>query len=120
MNLKSQSFSMDVILGVIVILTAFFIFYAVLNPSPDAKLRNLKEEVASEDSMLRVVDNNMINESRVGMLKNISYDDLKRRLRVEGDFCIYVEDEKGSVVLINNTYIGVGSPNISLSGVSCS
>ena len=126
-KLKAQSWSIDITLGVIIFIAAFFVFYALLNANPDAKARNLQEEaslvikqIGSEEAPLRIVDNKEINVSRINELKNISYEELKRKLRVEGDFCIYMEDEKGNLVLINNSYKGVGSPDINLSGTPCS
>lgn len=126
-NPKAQSWSIDIVLGVIVFMGAFFIFYAFLNANPNTKARNLNEEassiikqVASGDSSMRIIDNNEINMSKTNELKNLSYDELKRRLRVKGDFCIYFEDEKGYLVLINNSYKGIGAPNINISGTPCS
>jgi hypothetical protein len=77
-------------------------------------------QVASGESNVRIVDNNQVNISKFNELKNLSYDDLKSALRISGDFCIYLEDEKGNIVLINNSYKGIGSPNINLSGTPCS
>lgn len=126
-NPKAQSWSIDITLGVIVFIAAFFVFYSLLNANPNAKAKNLQEEaslivkqVASEETPLRIVDNREINVSRLNELKNMGYEELKRKLRIEGDFCIYFEDEKGNLVLINNSYRGVGSPDINLSGVPCS
>ena len=124
---KAQSWSIDIVLGVIVFMAAFFIFYAFLNANPNIKATTLKEEasivikqIASEEATLRIVDNNEVNVSKLNELKNLSYEELKRRLRIEGDFCIFIEDDKGYLVLLNNSYKGIGAPNINLSGTPCS
>lgn len=124
---NAQSWSIDIILAVIVFIGAFFIFYAVINANPNTRAGSLKKEAVivikqfgSEDALIRVVDNNEVNESRLNELKNLSYDELKRRLRIEGDFCLYIEDDKGNLILINNSYKGIGSSNINLSGTPCS
>ena len=124
---KAQSWSIDITLGVIIFMAAFFVFYALLNPSPAEKASNLKKDastvikqVASEENPMRIVDNNVVNLSKLNDLKNMSYDELKRTFRIEGDFCIYLEDDKGNIVLINNSYKGIGSPSINLSGTPCS
>jgi len=124
---KSQSWSVDIALGVIVFMAAFFIFYSLLSTNPNTKASNLKEEASiiikqfgSGDASIRIIDNNEVNTSKVNELKNISYDELKRRLRIESDFCIYFEDDKGYIMIINNSYRGVGAPNINLSGAPCS
>ena len=123
----AQSWSIDIALGVVVFMAAFFIFYTLLDSNPNAKASKLKEgaslvirQIGSEDAPLSVVSNNAINLSRFNELKNLSYDELKRRLRIEWDFCIYIEDEKGNLVLMNNSYKGIGSPDINLSGTPCS
>ena len=124
---KAQTWSVDVVLGLLIFVGAFFIFYAVLNQNPNTKVKNLKEEastvikqVSSDSSQLRIVDGNEINLSRAGELKNLSYVELKNMLRIEGDFCVYIEDENGNVILINNSYRAIGSPDINVTGVPCS
>lgn len=127
MSLKAQSWSIDISLAVIIFIGAFFVIYTLLNANPNATLSNLKKDaanlikqIAEEEAPIRVIDNNEVNESRLHELKNLSYDELKRMLRTEGDFCLYFEDEKGNIVLINNSYKGIGSPSINLSGTPCS
>ena len=126
-NQKAQSWSVDVILGSIVFIAAFFAFYALLNAGTAPTVNDLKsdasivvKEVASQDTPFRIVDNNEVNISRLVDLKNYTYSDLKRKMRIGSDFCIYFENENGDVILINNTYKGIGSPNINLSGTPCS
>ena len=126
-NKKAQTWSVDIILGILVFMGAFIIFYAVLNQSPNTKVKNLKQEasivikqVSSDDTQLRIIDQNELNISRAGELKNLSYEELQKRLRIEGDFCIYIEDENGNVILINNSYRGIGSPDINITGIPCS
>ena len=124
---KAQSWSIDIVLGIIIFMAAFFIFYSILNSNPNATASNLKEQASiiikqttTEGSAVAIVNNNEINISKFNELKNLSYEELKRMLRIEGDFCIYLEDENGNVVLINNSFRGIGSPKINLSGVPCS
>ena len=124
---KAQAWSIDIVLGIIIFMAAFFLFYSIFNSNPNATASNLKEQASiiikqttTEGSAVAIVKNNEINVSKFNDLKNLSYDDLKRMLRVEGDFCIYLEDENGNVVLINNSFRGIGSPKINLSGVPCS
>ena len=118
---------MDIIIAVVIFISAFFIYYALVSSNPSEKAKSLKEDatsiikqVGTEDSSLRVIDNKMLNESKLGGLKNLSYDDLKTMFRTEGDFCIYIEDDNGNIVIINNSYRGIGSSNINISGVPCS
>ena len=126
-NQKAQSWSIDITFGVIVFMAAFFVFFAVLSEDPNAKISRLKEDasiiirqIVSGDSSLRIVDGTEVNESKASKLKEMNYEELKRRFRVENDFCIYIEDSKGNIVLINDSYKGIGSPQINISGTLCS
>ena len=114
-------------LGVIIFFVAFVIFYILIDSKPDEKVSNLKrdaslvlKQIASNENIYKIVDGNELNISRLGQLKNTDYENLKRYLRINGDFCIYIEDEHGNLILINNSYRGIGSQNINLSGVPCS
>ena len=124
---KSQAWSVDVILAVVIFMGSFFLYYAIANSDPGSEIAGLKadansviKQVSNEGSALNIVSEQEINLSKIGELKNLNYDDLKSQLRVDGDFCIYIEDEKGNLVLINDSYRGIGSQNINISGVPCS
>lgn len=123
---KAQSWSIDIVFGVIVFLVAFFVFFIVLSEDPTGKINRLKDEASSiirqlvSGEELRIVDGTEVNVSRASKLKNTQYDELKRRFRVDSDFCIYIEDSKGNIVIINNSYRGIGAPSINISGAACS
>jgi len=127
MNSKAQSWSIDIGIAVFVFIVAFLSVYGLLNADKNTQTSELKEEasivikqVSSEDTNLRIIDGNQINESKLNELKNVNYDELKRKLRVAGDFCIYFEDDEGNLVIIGNSYTGIGSSVIYLSGTPCS
>jgi len=124
---KSQSWSLDITIAVVVFMAAFLVVYGVLSANKSTKVSDLQDDasivvkqVASGDSDIKVLSNNEINESKLGRLKNIDYDKLKSELRVQGEFCIYFEDDKGNLVLINNSYRGIGSSQILIGGTPCS
>ena len=124
---KSQSWSIDVALGVIIFMAAFFISFSLINSNDDAKVDSLKKEslaiikqVTSEDSPLKVVQNNEIDSQKLDDLKGMTYVDLKRKLRADKDFCIYMEDDNGNIIPMNGNYLGIGSPDIDLAGTPCS
>ena len=113
-------------MGVSIFISAFFIVYALLNADPSSKTSNLNEEasnvikqIASEDAPLSIIEKNQLSEKKLVDITSVPYSDLKRRLRVGGDFCIYIEDEKGNIVPIGKSY-GIGSPNIVIGDKKCS
>lgn len=124
---KSQTWSVDIALAIVVFLGAFFIFYYFLGSNPSTQANILKQEAAvvitqatSENGAINILDNNSVSIAKVSELKKVSYDELKSRLRIDGDFCLYLEDEKGNIVLIGNTYKGLGSEKIMLGRTPCS
>ncbi|HLC60132.1 MAG TPA: hypothetical protein VJJ52_01760 [Candidatus Nanoarchaeia archaeon] len=126
-NKKTQAWSMDIILAVVIFIGAFFLYYTLVGSNPSSKAGALKDDatsiikqVANDGNSLRVLDSRELNESRLGELKNLNYEQLKGMFRTEGDFCIYIEDDQGNIVLINKSYRGIGSSNINISGIPCS
>ena len=124
---KAQAWSADIILAIVIFMGIFFVVFAIFNQDSSEKAKNLQQEasiiikqLSGSDKSLRIISNNQVNASKIEELKNLSYDELKSRLRIEGDFCIYFEDEKGNIVLINNSNIGIGSSSINISGTPCS
>ena len=117
---------MDIAIAVVIFLIAVFVFYALLNKSVPSKEKKLNEdamiiskELGSKDSLVRLVDNDELNESKFIYFKNLSYFELKAHLKAESDFCIYLEDEKGYLVLVNYSVKGFGSGIINITGVPC-
>ena len=117
---------MDVIIASIVFMAAFFAFYALLNRNTTLGPEELKDEasilireMSSPDAPLRIIDNNELNITKLNDLKNLTYNELKRRLRVSSDFCIFLENERGELILLNNSYKGIGAPSINISGTPC-
>lgn len=123
---KAQSWSVDIMMAVVLFIGAFMLFYLfIYGDSGDNAAQLSKEasviisQVSSDESPVKVVDGNELNASKISQLRNMSYDELKRSLRAENDFCIYFEDENGNIVQINDSYNGVGSPDINVSGTPC-
>ena len=122
---KSQAFSMDIMLAVIIFIGTVFFFYAILNTSQGSKADELQDEaskvltgILSENPDLKITDENKINTTKLEELLG-NYSGLKGKLKVKNDFCIYFEDEGGNIVYINATYTGIGSGIINVSDVPC-
>ena len=99
--------------------------FFISGPS-DATAEKLQQEAAlvikqvtTKNEELSIVYNNELNATKASYLKNLTYTELKRRLRIEGDFCIFIQDQEGNIISINNSYRGIGSPSIQIDGVPC-
>ena len=74
---------------------------------PEKILGLVLKDTDVKDGMM-VFDQKKLNE-----LEGMDYVAIKRILNVEGDFCMYLQDGKGSVLLVK------GSPKLSEDGIKC-
>ncbi len=111
---RSQAWSMDIMIAIIVFIGAIFIFYLILGTKQETKIEDLRVDAT------RVLQNINATEniSQIEELLGLEYGELKRRLRVENDFCIYLEDEEGNVIYIQGKR-GIGSDKIYISDEPC-
>jgi len=127
---KSQAWSMDIMIAVLIFLGTIFLFFAILNITQSDKADDLKKDasiviegIVSDSSELGILNGTKVSAEKLGALLEEDYDDLKRRLRIKNDFCIYFEDDQGNIIYINKSetknYTGVGSNIINVSGVPC-
>lgn len=120
---KSQVWSFDVILAIIMLIVAFFIFYFLLKPQTENKFQDLKKEAALVAGEvlpnITISGTEQIDEDKLRILLEEAYPELKKKFRSGADFCIYFEDEQGNVVYIRPGVTGLGSSEINVSGVPC-
>ena len=123
---KSQAWSLDIMLAVVIFLGTIFFFYIILNSSQGNKASELEDEasiviqgVISEDSEFGITDGNEIDIDKLEELLGMDYSEIKTKLRVQNEFCIFFEDNDGNVIYINTDYTGIGSSEISVSDVPC-
>ena len=64
-----------------------------------------------ENNAISLVSNGVINEAKLTEIKNMDYEEIKKMLNIDEDFCIYIEDENGNVIL------NKGSAELSKDGV---
>ena len=70
------------------------------------KLGNIKEidareitEIMMDDHHLSFANKGVINESKLKEIQKIDYTTLKSQLNAKNDFCMYIEDENGNVIV---------------------
>ena len=71
-------------------------------------------ELIEEDDAVGFLNNNVVDESKLSVIRNMDYNQLKKEINVREDFCIYLEDEN------NNVILSKGSPVFNLEGIECS
>jgi hypothetical protein len=114
---NAQTWSIDLIMGVIIFMLIIAIFYAFLSTNTKPKLEQLKDDAlitskknANNAETLGLVKEGIISEARFDELCDMPYEELKRELGIENDVCIYLEDEQGNVILCGNgNQAGIGN-----------
>ena len=126
MGKKSQSWSIDFVLAIFIFVSALIIFYSILNSGSNEKAELLQKdaylvirETSNENLPLTIVEKDTVNETKLDALVQKDYNEIRREIGVQNDFCIHFEDENGNVIPIKEGVVGVGSPNIKVGGVPC-
>ena len=135
MNGRGQSWSMDLIIGVVIFLLAIGVIYAVLTSKAkedttplrlesEAVATKLTTTDAAQNKDILVAQNNQLDINKLNNLTQEDYEKLKKELGVTNDFCIYLLDEKGNLVYLttssgNYTGIGPADSKFNISGVPC-
>ena len=121
---------MDVTLAVIIFISTFFAIYIIATNRTSTNIEEMTQEAerisaeaASENSSLSIIEDNQIDQIKVEDLIGQNYSEIKKKLRLENEFCIYLEDEEGNLILMNQSetenITGIGSPDINISGIPC-
>ena len=124
---NSQALSIDIMLGIIVFIGAIFFFYSVFSHDKENDITALEDDaskimksVSSEEyEDISVLTGSEIDMEKLQALLAESYPDMKNKLRVGSDFCIFIEDEEGNVIYLSAAESGVGSSKISVSDIPC-
>jgi hypothetical protein len=116
---------MDITLAVVIFIVSFFIIYGLITNKVTNNISTLNEEAeiiskeaTSQDSRLSLTNGDSLNETKVKDLVVQNYSEIKKRLRIKNDFCIYFEDAEGNILRIQNVS-GIGSSEINISGIEC-
>ena len=124
---------MDIILAFVVFVLIIGIFYALLSHNKKDKTIDLTLEsstvVSNLDSAngmntnLTIITSGNIDTAKLEELYLSDYDTIKKQLGVKGDFCIYIVDQYGNLITVNDsasTYKGsFGNGNYSVNNQPC-
>lgn len=123
---KSQAWSIDLMLALVIFIGVIFIAYSILGPNKDENAKNLVQDagkvldrISAKDSEISIVDGTVVNETKLLEFLAEDYPDLKEKLRADSDFCIFLEDEDGKVIYISSNKPGIGSDKIKISNEPC-
>ncbi|MBI2653917.1 hypothetical protein HYX02_03835 [Candidatus Woesearchaeota archaeon] len=67
-----------------------------------------------DDHDISFANDGIIDENKLREIQNMDYDDFKNSLKVNKDFCVYIEDGEGNLILAK------GSSRFNEDGIYCS
>ena len=71
-------------------------------------------EVILDNHAISFATNGIIDEDKLNQIQNMDYNQFKNYLKVKNDFCIYIEDGNGRILLAK------GSQKLEKDGLHCS
>ncbi len=125
---SGQAWSIDAIVGVslfIVIVIAVLAFS--MSQGKGSKTSELQMEgeriyssLSSNDAG-QIVDERKVDPEALLDLSQMSYVELKNKMGLKNDFCIYFVDERGNLQYIDDEgkIVGIGSSKVTINGVRC-
>ncbi len=109
---KKLGFKLDEIALVLIVafLAMFVSIYDKSSEHIDA------EEITAmilDDRYISFANNGVVDEIKLKAIKSMKYSEFKKSLNAKNDFCIYLEDENGNIILAK------GSSKLSMDGLAC-
>ncbi len=120
-NKHGQTWSVDLIVGVVVFMLVIVILYAILSTDPgeEQALRQEADVVhaklnaeTSDPGIEHLVSGQRIDTIGMQQIYNMDYDELKSLLGVQGDFCIVVVNDDNRIIPVHDGtryYLSAGS-----------
>ena len=103
----------EIVLVLIVAVLAMVVgIYDKSNHTPFVEAEKITDVILG-NQRINFAGNGVVDEAKLNQIKVTNYNDLKDALDIKNDFCIYIKDETGSIILAK------GSPAVNIDGVRC-
>lgn len=127
---KAQTLSTEFIIAITIFVAAIILFITLLSSSADPKTKELQQEAVLlsdqtkvDESPINIVTDGDINRTKLRMLIDTPYEELKQELGLQNEFCIYFKDRQGKVMYITGPdeqdRFGIGSSKIYIDEKEC-
>ena len=112
--MQKSKFKIDEItIAIIVILIASVISIYEKTHKPKTSEAEKITEIIMDDHGMSFASNGVIDENKLKEIKNMNYADFKKSLNAKNDFCMYIEDQNGNIILVK------GPINLNKDGLHC-
>lgn len=111
--MQKSKFKVDE-LTLVLIVALIAIIVAINNKSsePGMEAKRIADAIM-DDHGISFASNGIVDENRLEEVRSMGYRDLKGSLKARNDFCVYLEDEDGSIILAK------GSSKLDGEGLGC-
>ena len=125
---RGQIWSIDVLLAVVIFVSIMIIFYVTITANSRPSIKDLQSEATFLKTELEnnptysFMKQDEVNNTKLDQfvdVASIDYESVKEELGVRGDFCIYLEDENGNLVLLKDNRTGIGSGAVNITDTPC-
>ncbi|MBI2650304.1 hypothetical protein HYX04_03245 [Candidatus Woesearchaeota archaeon] len=110
-KLKIDEIALVFVVAVIVMLVSI---YGKMSKGNEPKMEAEKiTEILLDEHAVSFANNGIVDGNRLKEIRNMNYNDFKKSLNAKNDFCIYIEDGSGNIILAK------GSSKLNGDGMNC-
>ncbi|MBI2647354.1 hypothetical protein HYW99_02665 [Candidatus Woesearchaeota archaeon] len=102
----------DKIILIIILIIIVISVYIKINEPAEAQAVKITGLIL-DDHSISFASGGLVDEDKLKMIQNMDYYEFKESLNIKNDFCIYIEDEKGNILLAK------GSQKLNEDGLYC-
>lgn len=95
---------------IVAIVAMIVSFYSKNSELQEMKAEKITEMILDEHK-ISFANDGIIDENKLREIQSMDYDDFKNSLKAKNDFCVYIEDGNGNIILAK------GSPKLKEDGV---
>ena len=128
---KKELFSYNNAIILLILLAIFVVTKTIVTSSrpvslfEDATTNLVKEAefvlytLTDGNAEIGLLGSNGLDEAKIEYLDQMDYDEVKKVLGVNNDFCVFFEDINGNIIKIDDVNLGIGSDKIHINGNPC-
>ena len=109
-NLKIDELTLVFIVAVIAVIV---VVYNKLSEPAGMEAEKITDMILDEHD-ISFANNGIVDETKLRQIRNMDYEDFKKSLNAKNDFCVYLEDGNGNIILAK------GSGKLNDDGIACS
>lgn len=108
-NFKIDEITLVLIVAVIAVAVSV---YNKLNEPINMEAEKITEMIL-DDHEISFANNGVVDENKLRGIQNMDYAQIKKSIKTKNDFCVYIEDENGNIILAK------GSQKLNGNGMHC-